>query len=252
MPTFASFDGTTLAYHDDGEGAPVVLLHGFAADTNLNYVRSGVFDLLLDAGHRVIALDARGHGLSEKPYDASAYADDAMRRDVQALLDELALEHCVVVGYSMGAAVTLRLAMTDPRPTAVALLGAGENMADKEGGIERRTSMAEAFRVDDVDALPERVRAFREMADAIRADREALGALLDAPWPDTATGLEQVTVPVIVICGVDDDEVGSPEVLAAQLPNAEVVLVPGDHFTANARPELHAALLEFLARVSAP
>ena len=53
------------------------------------------------------------------------------------------------------------------------MLGAGENMADKEGGIERRTSMAEAFRVDDVEALPERVRAFREMADAIRADREA-------------------------------------------------------------------------------
>ena len=69
VPTFTSFDGTTLAYHDDGDGAPVVLLHGFAADTNLNYVRSGVFDLLLDAGYRVIALDARGHGLSEKPHD---------------------------------------------------------------------------------------------------------------------------------------------------------------------------------------
>ena len=50
MPTFASFDGTTLAYHDDGDGQPVILLHGFAADTNLNYVRSGVFDLLLDEG----------------------------------------------------------------------------------------------------------------------------------------------------------------------------------------------------------
>ena len=108
--------------------------------------------------------------------------------------------------------------------------------------------MAEAFRVDDVEALPQRVRAFREMADAIRADREALGALLDAPWPDTATGLDAVTVPVLVICGVDDDEVGSPDVLAAQLPNAEVVLVPGNHFTANARPELHDALVAFLER----
>ena len=251
MPTFASFDGTTLAYHDDGDGAPVILLHGFAADTNLNYVRSGVFDLLLDEGYRVIALDARGHGLSEKPHDAAAYGDDAMRRDAQALLDELGLDRCVVVGYSMGAAVTLRLAMTDPRPRAIALLGAGENMADRDGGTERRTGMAEAFRAEDVEALPERVRAFREMADAIRADRVALGALLDAPWPDTATGLEQVTVPVIVICGNDDDEVGSPERLVAQLPNAEVVRVPGDHFTANARPELHAALLEFLMRVSA-
>jgi pimeloyl-ACP methyl ester carboxylesterase len=248
VPTFASFDGTMLAYHDDGDGAPVILLHGFAADTNLNYVRSGVFDLLLDEGYRVIALDARGHGLSAKPHDPNAYGGDAMRRDVQALLDELGLERCIVVGYSMGAAVTLRLAMMDPRLHAIALLGAGENMADRDGGVERRAAMAEAFRVDDVEALPERVRAFRDMADAIRADREALGALLDAPWPDTATGLEAVTVPVIVICGVDDDEVGSPEVLASQLPNAEVVRVPGDHFTANARPELHDALVAFLER----
>ena len=249
MPTFTSFDGITLAYHDEGDGTPVVLLHGFAADTNLNYVRSGVFDLLLDEGYRVIALDSRGHGLSEKPHEPAAYGDDAMRRDVQALLDELGIERCVIVGYSMGAAVTLRVAMTDPRPVAVALLGAGESMADKQGGTERRTSMAEAFRADDVEALPARVRAFREMADAIRADRVALGALLDAPWPDTATGLDEVAVPVIVICGVDDDEVGSPDVLAAQLPAAEVVLVPGDHFTANSTPQLHEALIAFLGRV---
>jgi pimeloyl-ACP methyl ester carboxylesterase len=249
VPTFTSFDGVTLAYHDDGEGAPVVLLHGFAADTNLNYVRSGVFDLLLDEGYRVIALDSRGHGLSEKPHDPAAYGDDAMRRDVQALLDELGIERCVIVGYSMGAAVTLRVAMTDPRPVAVALLGAGENMADKQGGTVRRTSMAEAFRADDVEVLPARVRAFREMADAIRADRVALGALLDAPWPDTATGLDEVAVPVIVICGVDDDEVGSPDALASQLADAEVVLVPGDHFTANSKPELHEALIAFLGRV---
>lgn len=249
MPTFTSFDGLTLAYHDEGDGAPVVLLHGFAADTNLNYVRSGVFDLLLDEGYRVIALDSRGHGLSEKPHDPAAYGDDAMRRDVQALLDELGIERCVIVGYSMGAAVTLRVVMTDARPVAVALLGAGESMADKQGGTERRTSMAEAFRADDVEALPARVRAFREMADAIRADRVALGALLDAPWPDTATGLDEVAVPVIVICGVDDDEVGSPDVLAAQLPAAEVVLVPGDHFTANSTPQLHEALIAFLGRV---
>jgi pimeloyl-ACP methyl ester carboxylesterase len=74
---------------------------------------------------------------------------------------------------------------------------------------------------------------------------------LGAQWPDTATGLDEVMLPVLVIAGVDDTEVGSPEVLAAQLANAEVVRVPGNHFTANARPELHAALVEFLARVRA-
>ena len=199
-------------------------------------MRSGVFDLLLDEGYRVIALDSRGHGLSEKPHDPAAYGDDAMRRDVQALLDELGIERCVIVGLLDGGRGDAASGHDRPRPVAVALLGAGESMADKQGGTERRTSMAEAFHADDVDALPARVRAFREMADAIRADRVALGALLDAPWPDTATGLDEVAVPVIVICGVDDDEVGSPDVLASQLANAEVVLVPGDHFTANSKP----------------
>ena len=74
-------------------------------------------------------------------------------------------------------------------------------------------------------------------------------SFLDAPWPDTATDLADVSVPVILICGVDDDEVGSPELLAAQLPNTEVVQVPGDHFTANSKPELHQALVAFLGHV---
>ena len=63
MPDFESFDGLRLSYLDDGDGRTVVLLHGFAADTNVNYVRSGILDLLLDEGYRVVTLDARGHGL---------------------------------------------------------------------------------------------------------------------------------------------------------------------------------------------
>ena len=103
MPDFESFDGLRLSYLDDGDGRPVVLLHGFAADTNVNYVRSGILDLLLDEGYRVVTLDARGHGLSSKPTDPDAYADDAMKRDVIALFDHLGLENVLLVGYSMGA-----------------------------------------------------------------------------------------------------------------------------------------------------
>ena len=76
MASFESFDGLSLFYQDEGDGRTVVLLHGFAADTNVNYVRSGIFDLLLDEGYRVVTLDARGHGLSSKPTDSAAYADD--------------------------------------------------------------------------------------------------------------------------------------------------------------------------------
>jgi len=68
MANFDSFDGLSLYYDDQGDGPTVVLLHGFAADMNVNYVRSGILDLLLDEGYRVVALDARGHGLIPKGF----------------------------------------------------------------------------------------------------------------------------------------------------------------------------------------
>src|SRR5262252_9423613 len=85
MPEFQSFDGVTLHYDLEGEGAPVVLLHGFAADTNLNWRQPGIIQALAAAGRRTIGLDARGHGMSEKCYDPSAYANDAMVADGAAL-----------------------------------------------------------------------------------------------------------------------------------------------------------------------
>src|SRR5438093_4371956 len=54
VPTFETFDGLSLYYDDQGRGQPVMLLHGFAADTNLNWVRSGIFDALVDQGYRVL------------------------------------------------------------------------------------------------------------------------------------------------------------------------------------------------------
>src|SRR4051812_43391189 len=104
VPMFASFDGVELFY-DDPEpdaGPPVVLLHGFAADTNINFVRSGILDALVDEGYRTVSLDHRGHGLSAKPHEPEAYADDALTRDAQALFDHLGLDRITVIGYSMG------------------------------------------------------------------------------------------------------------------------------------------------------
>jgi pimeloyl-ACP methyl ester carboxylesterase len=250
MARFTTFDGIELAYEDESDGTPVVLLHGFAADTNLNFVRSGLLDRLVDEGYRVIAPDARGHGLSDKPRDPAAYAGDAMRRDVVALLDHLGLESCFVAGYSMGARTSLRVAVSDTRPRAVALLGAGENVLGASEGIDRRLGIAEAFGADDVESLPARLRAFRTMADAIRCDIPALQAMLATPPAAVATDLGAVAVPVAVICGEADEEVGDAQLLVDRFPAAVLVTVPGDHFTAIRGPELHEALADFLARHS--
>ena len=107
MAEFKSFDGVRIHFDDVGEGPPVLLLHGFASDTTVNWIVPGVRDALAAAGFRVISPDARGHGRSEKPHAPESYADDAMRRDVSALSDYLGLERVDAVGYSMGA-VTAR------------------------------------------------------------------------------------------------------------------------------------------------
>jgi pimeloyl-ACP methyl ester carboxylesterase len=247
MSTFASFDGTELFYEDEGDGFPVILLHGFAADTNLNYVRSGILDRLLGEGYRVIALDARGHGLSAKPHDPAAYADDAAEKDVQALLDETGVDACAVVGYSMGAGTSLRLAGREPRIVLCVVLGVGETMLGTDARADRRQSMLDAFRTDDPESLPDYAKAFRTMADAIHADRDALAAVLTADEPSTAAVITDISQPVLVITGVDDVHAGAPEPLAEQMPNAASARVPGDHFTSPSQPSLHDALVEFLA-----
>jgi pimeloyl-ACP methyl ester carboxylesterase len=244
MANFESFDGQSLYYDDQGDGRTVVLLHGFAADTNVNYVRSGILDLLLDEGYRVVALDARGHGLSAKPTDSAAYADDAMKRDVVALFDHLGLDDVLLVGYSMGAHLSLRLAPEEPRVKALVLLGIGGEASGGKDGPERRDQLLavlEADSPDDVDDAS--LRQFRVMAGM---DREPLLAYVKAPGSIGPSRLEDVKVPVLLIVGEDDENAGDPSGLAEQV-GATLVRVPGDHFTANARPELHRALTTFLA-----
>ena len=112
MERFTSFDGVGLAYTVVGSGPDVLLLHGFAADAHGNWIGPGIRDAIVATGRRVVAYDARGHGASDKPHDVAAYENDAMRRDAQALLDFLHIERVDVVGYSMGAIVSSRLART--------------------------------------------------------------------------------------------------------------------------------------------
>lgn len=249
MATFPSFDGVTLSYTDDGDGPVLVLLHGFAADTNVNYVRPGLFDLFLDEGFRVVAMDARGHGLSEKPREPEAYGNDAMKRDVSALLDHLRIDACVLVGYSMGGHTTLRVAVDEPRVKALVLLGIGENAeqradADGASGEDKREAMIRALETEDPEEIEASgLRRFRVMAGT---DRTPLIAYMSAPSAGEPTRIDDIDLPVLLVVGEDDVEAGDPTNLAQRL-DAQLVRVPGDHFQANARPELHRAVLDFLA-----
>jgi pimeloyl-ACP methyl ester carboxylesterase len=241
MPNFESFDGVSLFYTDEGDGRTVVLLHGFAADSNVNYVRSGVLDLLLDEGYRVIALDARGHGLSDKPTDVESYANDAMRHDVAALFDHLGLDDVVLVGYSMGAELAMRFTGSDERVAALVIVGVGATEDDFAVREERRQRFIAAFESESDDEAAELLGGFRLMAGL---DRTPLLAQLKS-GDSRGERPVSIAVPMILVVGDDDTVAGDPVPLAARY-GAPLVQVPGSHFNAHASPQAHAALLGFL------
>lgn len=240
---FTSFDGVELAYTEEGSGDPVVLLHGFAADSTVNWDRSTVPQALVAAGRRVVRLDARGHGRSDKPHDTSAYAGGAMATDLDLFIDHLG-SVVDVVGYSMGAIVALIAAGRDAPIRSIVAGGIG-------GGTLRRlgrdaVAIADAMDADDPATITDAsARAFRTFADLTKADRRALAAVQRAGLVD---GLDvgAVHIPVLVIVGDADTLAGSPDDLAAQLPAGRAVTVPGDHINAVVDPAFAEETVKFL------
>ena len=112
-----------IAYLDEGQGAPIVLVHGFASTKEVNWVHPGWVTTLTRAGRRVIALDNRGHGASSKLYDPVLYHSATMADDVRALLDHLNIERADVMGYSMGARITAFLILSHAARVRSAIFG---------------------------------------------------------------------------------------------------------------------------------
>ena len=251
MSTFQSFDGVSLAYEEQGPpgGPPVLLLHGFAADSVANWVRPHVVEALVDAGRRVITLDARGHGRSDKPHDPEAYADDAMVRDAQAMIDHLGLESVDVCGYSMGAMTTYALVAREPRARSAVLGGVGGRL----GGpalAKRAPRIAEALLADDPSKVEDRTAAaFRSFADSTGADLRALAAIQKSRRSAPRAKGASIRMPTMVLVGDGDILVGSPHELAARIPGATVTVVSGDHLSAVFDPKFREAIVTFLASV---
>lgn len=142
MPRF-THDGVEIAFLDEGEGEPIVLVHGFASNKEVNWAAPNWMMTLIRAGRRAIALDNRGHGASTKLYDPAAYHSAIMAEDVRALLDHLALSRADVMGYSMGARIAAFLALAHPdRVRAVVLGGLGIRLVE---GVGLPDSIADAL-----------------------------------------------------------------------------------------------------------
>ena len=247
MPRF-THDDVEIAYLDEGEGEPIVLVHGFASNKEVNWVAPGWVTTLTRAGRRVIALDNRGHGQSTKLYEPAAYRSTIMAEDIRALLDHLGLARADVMGYSMGARNTAFFALYHPDRVRSAVLGGlGIRLVEGVGLPETIAQGLEAPSLADVSDPT--ARLFRSFAEQTRSDLRALAACLRGSRQTLSRAeVSRIAVPLLVAVGDRDPIAGSPDELAALIPGARALAIPGrDHMLAVGDRVFKAGVLDFLA-----
>jgi pimeloyl-ACP methyl ester carboxylesterase len=241
-------DGVEIAFLDEGQGEPIVLVHGFASTAQVNWVYPGWVATLTKAGRRVIALDNRGHGASAKLYDPAAYHSARMAEDVRALIDHLDLGRADVMGYSMGARITAFFALAHPTRLRRAVLGGlGIRLVDGVGLPESIADALEAPALADVrDPMG---RVFRAFAEQTRSDLKALAACIRGSRQTLSRDqVAMIRAPVLVAVGTKDEVAGSAHELAALLPAGRALDIPGrDHMLAVGDKVFKEAVLSFLA-----
>jgi pimeloyl-ACP methyl ester carboxylesterase len=252
MDEFGS-NGAQIAYIDfppltEDRHEPIVLIHGFASTHAVNWLFPQWVKTLTEDGRRVIVLDNRGHGRSEKIYDPAAYDLSLMAGDVAALLAHLEVEQADVMGYSMGARIAVTLALDHPQLVRSLILGGiGVNLVTT--GLPRGLPEAmEAERIEDID--DPLLKMFRGFAEATRGDLRSLAACARGPNQIIdRTRLAGITTPVLICVGTRDEVAGDPHPLEPLFPDAHVVDIPGrDHNRAVGDRVFKQAVLDFLAQ----
>ncbi len=247
MPSFHHGD-VEIAYLDEGEGEPILLVHGFASTKNVNWAYPGWVSELKRLGRRVIALDNRGHGESSKLYDSAQYEIAIMAGDIVALMDHLGIPSADVMGYSLGARMTALLALEQPARLRSAILGGiGIGMITGGGPGENVASALEAPSLDDVtDPVG---RTFRAFADQTRSDRKALAACLRGSRRlMTRAEAAAISVPTLIAVGTRDEIAGSARALGDIIPGSNVLDIPDrDHMRAVGDKVYKTGVAEFLS-----
>lgn len=243
-------NGISIAYDDVGPhpgASTILLLHGFASNRTENWRRVGWLGAFERRRMRAIAIDLRGHGESAKPHDPADYAQDTLVADVIGAMDALGLRSTVLMGYSMGARLAVAVALAHPeRVDQLILGGVGGKWFDPS---PVGNPIAEAMEALDVDAIISPLaKGFRRFADQQGENRQALAALARSPRISMQRdALAALRPPTLIVAGALDGLAGNPEELAALIPQARAVSLPGcDHFSAIAHVLFKAAVFDFL------
>lgn len=243
------YKGIEIAFRDEGQGEPVLMIHGFASNKETNWVVPQWFKTITGAGRRAIALDNRGHGLSTKFYDPADYHTTRMATDAAALLDHLQIERADVMGYSMGARITAFMALEHPRRVRSAVIGGlGWHLVDNTGLFY---GVAEALEAPTLEKVKDNLKGylFRSFAESTMSDLKALAACIRGSRQTLSPEqLAKISCPTLVAVGTTDPIAGSAHELAKLIPGAQVLDIPGrDHMMAVGDKVFKQGVLDFLS-----
>ena len=258
---FFEANGVRLHYVEAGQGTPVILVHGLACNHATNWKAPRVFQRL-SKRYRVIALDNRGHGKSDKPYDPAQYGLELVD-DVVRLMDHLGIAKAHVVGYSLGGFITLKLALRHPqRLLSAAPCGAGWtpnpaeelkllfNLSDELDQGRGIMALLKWLQVPE-KPRPTPVLWFCNWVTCLLNNTKALSCLLRNASALAATESEVRgnLVPCLAIVGANDHMKVFAEQMAGAMPNVELLVISGcDHLTTPKSRKTVPALLAFLDR----
>jgi pimeloyl-ACP methyl ester carboxylesterase len=237
-------DEIELAFHQLGEGRPVILLHGLFSDANMNWIRFGHAARIAAAGFRVVMPDLRAHGLSGKPHESEYYPRGILARDLRELVAHLGLSDFDLGGFSLGARTTVEGVGEGLVPRRAILGGAG--LQGLRHWERRKHFFLEAINLFDRVQRGDPHWLSVQFMKSQKIDRVACGLLLESFADTLLEWLKAFTMPTLVVCGSEDDDNGSAEELAAALPNAIFREVPGTHMSSVTKPELGEAIATFL------
>jgi len=225
--TFTASDGVKIHYLEAGKGTPVVLVHGFSGTAEGNWFSNGVAEALAP-NHRVVAIDCRGHGKSEKPKGPAKYGPQ-MAKDVLELMDHLQIEKAHVHGYSMGGFIVTQLLAMKPERFLTASYG-GSGVPEVEDKYKSEVPK------DEPGPDPQEAEASQKLGTNPDRDAEALAAVRQYPWKDNERGkidLTKIRIPVLAINGEFDGPNAKTHRMKRELANFSAVVLPGkSHLTA--------------------
>ena len=242
MP-YTDNDGIRIHYHVEGAGTPLVLQHGLTSSM-LRWYEFGFVDAL-KSDYRLLIVDARGHGASDKPHDPAAYEQNAMASDVAAAMDAAGMDKAHYMGYSMGGSIGFAIAQTLAHRFHSLIIGGMHPYPLDGGALDGRIARIQSGGMEGYVADME-----NDDGDIISAERRTqllandpqaiIGASLGLKHrPDMSAVLPTMTMPCLVYAGDADWLHAGAAKCVKRMPNVTWVSLPGlDHTQAMERSDL--------------